>query len=98
MIIFERIFPVGLKKLIYHINVFRGIQVKVNDAVIKSFKFFKKKQCLFIHIPKSGGISVYEGLFGCDSFGHPYLREYYDVYGTYAIKKLYKFCVVRNPY
>lgn len=66
--------------------------------IIKSFKFFQAKGCLFIHIPKTAGISFYEGLFNRDSFGHFTIEEYTQLFGKRKLDRLYKCCIARDPY
>ena len=60
--------------------------------------FFLEKEVIFIHIPKTAGISLYKGLFGCESFGHKTIRYYKKHLNKRQFRKCFKFTVVRNPY
>ena len=68
------------------------------NKVTLTFSLFKVCNCLFIHVPKTAGMSIYKALFDTESFGHRSLRNYYAVYGKYRVNKRFKFCFVRNPY
>ena len=67
-------------------------------VTIKSWKLFKKRGHLFIHIPKAAGISFFYGIYGKESLGHVSIKEYIENYGEKSISKLFKFTITRNPY
>lgn len=54
--------------------------------------YFKKCNCVFIHIPKTGGMSIRRGMFKGEYEG-PFMGIIPPQYD-----KLFKFCFVRNPY
>ena len=54
--------------------------------------YLKKCNCVFIHIPKTGGLSIRQGMFKGEYEG-PFLGIIPPQYD-----KLFKFCFVRNPY
>ena len=54
--------------------------------------YLKKYNCVFIHIPKTGGMSIRRGIFKGEYEG-PFLGIIPQQY-----KGLFKFCFVRNPY
>lgn len=53
-------------------------------------------KAIFIHIPKTAGISMVQGLFGKTSSHIPILR--YKIYDEKKFDEYFKFCFVRNPY
>jgi hypothetical protein len=65
--------------------------------IISSFEFFFKKRLLFIHIPKTAGITIYDHLFGKDSFGHYSIIDYERNVGIKKVNGIYKAAIVRNP-
>lgn len=91
-ILFKNLYiPLNRKSLekIYKLSIGRFYQNPFNLAMIE-------KKILFIHIPKTGGTSIANGLFG-DFSGHAYLYEFYIANKIYT-KDFYKICVVRNPF
>lgn len=69
------------------------------------FNAFDRHQCLFIHIPKTGGVSVYRSLFSSQenqttvkSIGHFSLKDYGIIFGHDKLKEYFKFTLVRNPW
>lgn len=60
---------------------------------------FDAHEVLFIHIPKTAGISVRESLFKTSGFGkHVKAITYKYYYGSKTFKKYFKFAIVRNPW
>ncbi|HEX5002754.1 MAG TPA: sulfotransferase family 2 domain-containing protein [Bacteroidia bacterium] len=59
------------------------------------FDYYK---CLFVHIPKTAGISVCTTLFGNLAGGHTTLADYSDRYPQATFRSYFKFAFVRNPY
>ncbi len=57
----------------------------------------KKMNCIFVHVPKSAGISVSQGLFGSRAGGHLPLSYYLWFYGPKRFDASFKFAFVRNP-
>lgn len=53
---------------------------------------------IFIHIPKTGGISVSEGLFDSHAAAHTALYTYLALYGGRRFDAMYKFAIVRDPW
>jgi hypothetical protein len=53
-------------------------------------------QSIFIHIPKSAGMSVVKALYGKDSSNHDTWREYY-YRDKSKFKEYFKFAFVRHP-
>jgi hypothetical protein len=63
-----------------------------------SLKGFDKHSCIFIHIPKTGGLSLALSLFGNRGGGHRTYFSYYPIYSPKEYKQYYKFAIVRNPW
>jgi len=59
---------------------------------------FLKYRCLFIHIPKTGGYSVTQALFGGITGGHRRLRDYALVFTREQWDSYFRFSIVRNPW
>lgn len=53
---------------------------------------------IFVHIPKTGGISVAEGLFGNHAAAHASVYSYLALYGAAEFDRMFKFAFVRNPW
>ena len=68
------------------------------QRILEQITFFRRYNCLFIHIPKTGGISASEALFKKDSFGHFFISEYYKIAPRTEFDNMFKFSIVRNPY
>jgi chondroitin 4-sulfotransferase 11 len=63
-----------------------------------SLQPFDELKCLFVHIPKTAGVSVCRSLFGNNGSGHIPLSAYRRVFGQEAFDSYFKFCFVRNPW
>ncbi|WP_281753093.1 sulfotransferase family 2 domain-containing protein [Neptunitalea chrysea] len=71
----------------------------INALLVKrAFLFYKEHRSLFLHIPKSAGVSMHYSLYETDSYGHIPLKDYYKLFGKREVKKCFKFCFVRDPY
>lgn len=66
-----------------------------------SVHFFSQKKIIFIHVPKTGGISVLNGLYNSDEllngFGHT-SALFYKGFFNHEYRKYYSFGMVRNPW
>ena len=58
----------------------------------------EKANAIFVHIPKTGGVSVAKSLFGSHVASHTPLHMYLALYGGRQFDAMYKFCFVRNPW
>jgi len=63
-----------------------------------SLKPLDDHRCIFIHIPKTGGVSVAKALFGNMGPGHIPARLYPRILGREAFEAYFKFAFVRNPW
>ncbi|QEC69080.1 sulfotransferase family protein [Panacibacter ginsenosidivorans] len=59
------------------------------------FDYYK---CIFIHIPKTAGLSVSKSLFGNYAGGHLSYDSYVKKFGKATVDNYFKFTFVRNPW
>jgi hypothetical protein len=69
-----------------------------NSAGEKSLKPFDDHRCIFVHIPKTGGVSVSKSLFGNLAGGHMTLEKYKMIFSESEFDSYFKFTFVRNPW
>lgn len=67
-----------------------------NDE-LDSLQPFVNKRAIFVHIPKTAGISVCYSLFGGLAGGHKRIREYCAAFSKEEFESFYKFAFVRHP-
>lgn len=77
---------------------FQLLQEKRSANSESSFSLFDKHECIFIHIPKTGGSSVAISLFGKMKLGHNTITKHLIVYSHTDFDRYFKFCFVRNPW
>jgi hypothetical protein len=63
-----------------------------------SYRGFDATRSIFVHIPKTAGVSVCEALYGTSVIGHARLRHYQVVYDWATYASYFKFAFVRNPW
>lgn len=63
-----------------------------------SLKPFDQYKCIFIHIPKTAGISISKCLFGNLGGGHKKIEIYQIVFNKIEFDTYFKFTFVRNPW
>lgn len=63
-----------------------------------SFKPFDDYRCIFVHVPKTAGVSVSRELFGNLSGGHTSIATYEIVFSRRDFESYFKFAFVRNPW
>lgn len=63
-----------------------------------SFRPFDEKRCIFVHVPKTAGVSVSRELFGNLSGGHTPITTYEVVFPKRDFESYFKFAFVRNPW
>lgn len=68
-----------------------------SDKGTFSLRGFDRYHCIFVHIPKTAGISVATALFG-ELPGHRDAYEYRLIYGKKTFERYFKFTFVRNPW
>lgn len=82
-------------------NRFKNFQLsRTEEANIKenSLHGFDQHECIFVHIPKTGGVSLSASLFGNLGGGHRPIYEYYKIYSPKEFRDYFKFAIVRNPW
>jgi hypothetical protein len=63
-----------------------------------SLKPFVLTKSLFVHLPKTAGVSISRALYGCLGMGHLTLADYRDLFRPRAFARMFKFTFVRNPF
>ncbi|MBK0382514.1 adenylyl-sulfate kinase [Pedobacter sp. SD-b] len=84
-------------------ETFRDVQAILKKEFTKSNSNYSiapyiKHQCLFVHIPKSGGISINRSLFCNLGTGHTPIWQFQKQLGEQAFNNFFKFTFVRNPW
>jgi len=59
---------------------------------------FDEHRCIFVHLPKTAGVSVARGLFGGLGGGHSHIGLYQIVFSEREFHNYFKFTFVRNPW
>lgn len=59
---------------------------------------FRDTRSIFVHIPKTAGISVRRALYGADVGNHMNLRDYFYTFTSLEFAEYFKFTFVRNPW
>ena len=72
-------------------------QLRLKDSDVDSLKPFIERKAIFVHIPKTAGISVCHALFGSLSGGHKRIREYSIAFSKEEFHSFFKFAFVRHP-
>jgi Sulfotransferase family len=92
-------FSFELRNLIYRQTKLKHYKsarhTEPGDAILKSYD---QHQCVFIHIPKTGGISIKNSLFGYSPLPHLVAQDYRLIFGPETYDRYFKFAFVRNPW
>jgi hypothetical protein len=59
---------------------------------------FIDHKCIFVHVPKSAGLSVTNSLFGTMTGSHMKIVEYQTMFTKEEFDQFFKFAFVRNPW
>ena len=90
-----------LKSIRYQVSHLRhGKELRLNQEKQKDYSLsgFREHKCIFIHIPKTAGISVNKALFGSQGGGHKDVVFYKRAFGPLTYRNYFTFTFVRNPY
>ena len=63
-----------------------------------TYKPYDDFQCIFVHIPKTAGMSICQSLFGNLAGGHATLADYQIIFAKHEFDNYFKFSFVRNPW
>ncbi len=63
-----------------------------------SLKPFIRTNSVFVHLPKTAGVSISRALYGSLGMGHLTLGEFGTIFRSYAFGRMFKFTFVRNPF
>ncbi len=103
----KTLFKKVIKKTFPSIYEFRRIQLsrrkfikfdQKNPGHYYSLAPFDYYRCIFIHIPKTAGISVTHALFGNSAGVHKSVKNYQDIFPSRTFNQYFKFSFVRNPW
>lgn len=95
--------PAGLRYFLYRSlnpNGFKKGQLLRSRPFTEtdsSLKGFDQRQCIFVHIPKAGGISINRQLFGSMGGSHRTIKDYSLIFSPEEFESYFKFTVVRDP-
>jgi hypothetical protein len=63
-----------------------------------SLRDFDATRSIFVHIPKTAGLSVCQALYGSIAASHATIRDYELAFSGREFDRYFKFCFVRNPW
>ncbi len=95
--------PYGVRKGLYKIakgeqyNIFNSYFTAEGPSGI-SWKKMKEHKFIFVHIPKTGGLSLTRSLLACDYNKHVTAKRFQLLFPEKEFKSFFKFCFVRNPW
>jgi hypothetical protein len=97
--IYNQIIPFKIRNSIYQqtkLKHYCNERKSLNgDQILKSFDKYK---CIFIHIPKTGGISIKKSAFGYSSLPHLTAADYRIIFNDKTYENYFTFAFVRNPW
>ncbi|MEZ0186525.1 MAG: sulfotransferase family 2 domain-containing protein [Candidatus Reddybacter sp.] len=68
-----------------------------NNNLTYSINQFHEKKCIFVHIPKCGGISLAQSILG-HCVPHSTITDYQIMFGERIFNSYFKFTFTRNPW
>jgi hypothetical protein len=88
---FWRLPPNARRLIARACRVGRDVPEPIVDEILK-------RKVLFIHVPKTAGVSLQHTLFGQMVFGHQAYQQYELIFSRRLLNSLFKFTFVRNPW
>lgn len=76
----------------------RQLWKKVLSGRLSYSSVYDDKECIFVHVPKTAGLSVCDGILDAPAVGHMPLHYYEKVLGRERYQRYFKFAFVRNPW
>jgi hypothetical protein len=73
-------------------------RLRVATSGIYGLQPLDRHRCIFIHIPKTGGLAVAESLFGNHAGSHLFIDDFEALYSRDELDSYFKFAFVRNPW
>ena len=69
-----------------------------SNGDVQSLFGYDQLKCVFVHIPKTGGLSISKTLFNNLGGSHRSISDYSLIFNQYEFTNYYKFTLVRNPF
>jgi len=88
----------NVRRELGHEELVRLFKAGGEDENDYSLKPFIRTNSLFVHLPKTGGVSMSRALYGCLGMGHFTLSDYRELFRRRAFARMFKFSFVRNPF
>jgi hypothetical protein len=94
--------PYELRRLLYGLafpgNVRLFSQLRRGETDPYALSSFDRYRCIFIHIPKTAGVSIAHSLFGTQKALHKTVLDYQVLLRKDEFDSYFKFAFVRNPW
>lgn len=97
--------PYEVRRAVYRVKypikyqLLQSLRAEIPEKLTQStYKPFIENNCIFIHIPKTAGISISNSLFGRHTGNHARIKEYKIIFNKKEFNSFFKFTFVRNPW
>lgn len=88
----------ALWRLFFRYRFERLMRIRYASGTNYTLSKFDQNKCLFVHVPKTGGVSLCRSLFGNLGGGHTKISDYQLIYSQRDFQEYFKFSIVRNPW